>query len=109
MQVIIHIMVNPSEQEESLRKKIITDLSENGHGLEVGRQKKRGRQKGWADITAKDCHGALKISWDNSSKTLTARAITKGGNRPDLLMALFIRYLICERAQEIGTIVIRTL
>ncbi len=113
MQVIIHVLVNPTVQTSSLRKAVIDDLSRNSdHLLAIEYEKKRGRKNGWTKIKANGVNGvcgALNIKWDNHSKSLIGRAVTKGNNQPDMLLGLFVRYLLCEHADQINAIMIRPL
>jgi hypothetical protein len=116
MQIVIHVMLN-AKSHGSLRELIIDDLEkiawEDDQGrplnLDVLSEKKQGRPSGWAKIKAKGVTGALNISWDAHSKTLTARAVGRGGNKPTDLVGRFLNYLLWQRHKKITSVVIRTI
>lgn len=110
MQVVLHVLAKPSLRK-SLREAIIADLEKWDYGLDVTSEKKRGRTNGWAKIKAScdvPCCGAINIQWDNISKTLVGRAISKRGNLPNELLGRFVSYLIEKRRKDISSLTIRS-
>jgi hypothetical protein len=109
MQVVMYIMAKPNQP--SLRELIADDLSERdrGDGLEVTSKRTKGRPKGWAKIHKPGSAGALNMDWDADAKTLVARVVTRGGNKPDELIGSFVAYLLRVHGRRISSITLRTL
>ena len=84
----------------SLREAIANDTRLEKHRLEVLRQKRSGRNPGWAKLhsTDPDIPGAINLEWDPATKTLMARVVTKGTNTADRITGDLIGYLMrCQR------------
>ena len=82
MQIILQVMAR-SSLRESLREQIISELEDGDYEPEITRERKRGRDPGWAKVKAIGENGIMNIDWDAHSKTLTARAIgRRGTTRP---------------------------
>lgn len=108
MQIVMHILAKPSFRG-SLRTAIIEDLETWECGLDLVFEKKKGRKTGWAKIKAKGCPGAINIHWDQHSKTLIGRAVSRKGNCADKLVGLFVEYLLCKRGKSISALAMRTI
>lgn len=84
----------------SLREAIANDKRLEKYNLAVSRQKRSGRNPGWAKLHSTDPEvpGAINLEWDPATKTLMARIVTKGKNTPELITGEFITYLMrCQR------------
>jgi hypothetical protein len=103
MQILIHVV---SKQSESLRKKIANDRHLEKFNLRVDHQKRMGRSPGWLTIHSTQAHGALKVEWIDSSRSLLCRAITRRSGKPDRIVGDFIAYLISRFRRRVDTITI---
>lgn len=107
MQVIIHVMVKKGKA--SLREQIVEQIEKRGEdGLFVEFHHVKHRSKGWAKIKREKSHGALNIEWDADARMLVARAITRGGNKPDELVGSFVSFLLRRFGKRIESMVLRT-
>src|SRR5262245_44276328 len=89
----------------SLRKAITDDLTRREHEvLVVQKILDNERNPGWSKITGHHVPGAINLEWDASTNMLRARAITRKGNRPHLLLAVFLEYLIERHGKKITSI-----
>jgi hypothetical protein len=89
----------------SLRKAITDDLTRREHEvLRVEAKKNIDRKPGWAKLSGHNVPGAINIEWDPKSHMLIARAITRMGNRPHELLAVFLEYLIERHGKKIASI-----
>lgn len=93
----------------SLRERIADSARLGRHRLEVTREHTPGRSPGWMKVhsTEPGRPGAMNIEWDRHSRLLTCRVITKGGNRPNLIISDFIDYLLAHHRRRIEAISIR--
>ena len=92
----------------SLREAIASDTRLEKYNLTVMRQKTPGRSPGWAKLHSTDpeIRGAINLEWDQATKTLLARIVTKGKNTPDRITGDFIAYLIRRHRQKIRSILL---
>lgn len=84
----------------SLREAITNDKRLEKYNLAVIRQKRSGRNPGWAKLHSIDPEvpGAINLEWDPATKTLLARIVTKGKNTADRITGDFVAYLMrCQR------------
>ena len=84
----------------SLREAVANDKRLEKYNLTVLRQKRSGRNPGWAKLRSSepDVPGAMNLEWDPATKTLMARIVTKGKNTADRITGDFIAYLMrCQR------------
>ena len=89
----------------SLRTRVTQDLDRRQHDrLYVVKSKDLERKPGWAKIKAEGADGVINLSWDSNCHMLTARAISRGGNRPHDLLAIFVQYLIERHGRRIRSI-----
>lgn len=92
----------------SLREAIASDTHLGKYNLTVMRQKTPGRSPGWAKLHSTDpeIRGAINLEWDQATKTLLARIVTKGKNTPDRITGDFIAYLIRRHRKKIRSILL---
>jgi hypothetical protein len=89
----------------SLRQLITKDLASDNHDmLFVKEGKAKGRNKGWAKISAKGVPGTLNVEWSGGQRALLVRAIAKRGNTPHELLGIFTGYLVGRFGNKIGSI-----
>ena len=84
----------------SLREAVASDRRLEKYHLAVSRQKTSGRNPGWAKLHSADpdVPGAINLEWDQATKTLMARIVTKGKNTADRITGDFLAYLMrCQR------------
>ncbi len=99
MQTVIQVISN---QNESLRDRIVNDPRLVSYRLRVSTEKKKGRNRGWAKIHGSgDIQGALNVEWHASTRTLMGRIVNRREGCPALLAALFLQYLLRECRDEI--------
>lgn len=92
MQIIIQAICN-KRNKTSLRKTILNDQKTlDDLGFTITEYKRNHRLKGWSKLILKGCKGSLNIRWIQESKTLEARAISKGAPASEL-MGHFMAYL----------------
>ena len=92
-------------QPVSLRTRVTQDLDRRGHDqLYVVKSKDVERKPGWAKIKAHGVNGVINLAWDSNCHMLTARAISRGGNRPHGVLALFVQYLIERHGRRVSSI-----
>lgn len=103
MQTVIQVVCSSGN---SLRESIVKDKRLEKFNLSVSSQKTVGRSPGWAKLYSSDytVPGAMNITWHPASQMLTARVITKGGNKPDKLIGDFITYLLARHQKRIKVI-----
>lgn len=102
MQTLIQIIC--TKQSKSLRRVIETDSTLEEYYLFVDSHKKHNRPNGWLKIKMKGENGALNIEWDNDTKILSARAITRNNTTPATLIANFLHYLLAEHTVAIKSV-----
>jgi hypothetical protein len=92
----------------SLREAIANDRRLDKYQLVVLRQKRSGRNPGWAKLHSTDPQvpGAINLEWDPATKTLMARIVTKGKNTPDRITGDFIAYLMRYQRRRIRSILL---
>jgi hypothetical protein len=102
MQTIIQATI---KSDVSLRNAITNDdkCLEDNYNIKVESSKKRDRTKGWANLksTRGSGYGALKLSWDPNTKTLTGRVINRGKGKPDDIVGDFCAYLLFRYAKRL--------
>jgi hypothetical protein len=104
MQTVILVHCR-SRARGSLREAIASDHRLEDYDLSVQRRKKSGRNPGWAKLTSTQGDpGAVNLEWDGSTKTLTARVVTRGRQGPGLIIGLFIEYLLDRHSKRIRAI-----
>jgi hypothetical protein len=109
MQIILHVVAEPRVRG-SLREWVISDLERStDYQLRITREKKTGRNPGWAKVKAEGVNGTMNIDWDAHSKTLTARAIGREGKIPGVLVGRFIRYLVEKHLEEVKAVTIHSM
>lgn len=96
------------KSRESLRKRILTDLTEGRKKeFQVLQGKQPGRSPGWAKIRREKGVGTINFRWDGEERLLTCWAVTKGKNRPASVVADFIRYILQRHGTQIATILVK--
>ena len=92
----------------SLREAIANDKRLEKYHLAVSRQKTSGRNPGWTKVHSTDpqVHGAINLEWDQATKTLMARIVTKGKSTPDRITGDFIAYLMRRQRRKIRSILL---
>lgn len=96
-----------TKKTTSLRNAIINDQKRlDSYGLSIVEKKNNERQQGWTKIRMNGETGILNISWDGASSTLTARCISKKGNKPNVTMAQFVLYLMDKFSKKIHSIML---
>jgi hypothetical protein len=103
MQILIHVI---SKGSDSLRKKIANDRRLADFQLEIAKQKQMGRSPGWLTLHSTYSHGAIKVEWIDSSRTLLCRAVTRGKGKPQDIVADFVRYLLARLRRRVEAITI---
>lgn len=102
MQTVIQVISN---QNESLRDRIVNDSRLAGYKLKVSTEKKKGRNRGWAKIHGSGgVQGALNLEWHAATRTLLGRIVNRGNGCPALLSAQYLLYLLRECRDEIVAI-----
>jgi hypothetical protein len=105
MQIIIQAICNKSNKS-SLRKAILNDVKTlEEFGFSITEYKRNHRLKGWSKLKCKECKGSLNIRWIPESKTLEARAISKGTPASEL-MGYFMAYLTKYHNESISVITV---
>ena len=92
----------------SLREKIVSDERLKTYGLKVSQQMTPGRNPGWAKLHSlgREIPGAINLEWDGSTRTLTARVITRGGTGPDEIVGRFVAYLMGRHRRRVRSILV---
>jgi hypothetical protein len=107
MQVVISAIC---KKGVSLREAIAKDdrwLGKNS--LEVVREKQPGRSPGWLKLRSMTSqHGAINIAWDGQSNVLTARVVTRGSQRPSVVVGEFVHYVLSRFRRRVLTLTIHT-
>lgn len=99
MQTVIQVISN---QNQSLRDRIVNDPRLEWYKLKVSTEKKKGRNRGWAKIHGTgNIQGALNLEWHASTRTLAGRVVNRGDGCPAQLAARFISYLLSKYREEI--------
>ncbi len=103
MQVVIQVT---SSKSQSLRKKIANDPKVGEFNLLVSEQKQMGRRPGWMKMhsISQDRHGAINIEWDEPSRTLRCRVVTRGHGKPHYIVGDFVTYLLARFHSHIQSI-----
>jgi len=75
------------------------------HSLEVVAEK-ADRNPGWMKIkdTSPGSHGALNVSWDGDTMTLTGRVVTRGAGKPNQIIAAFVSFLLRYHGKRVKLI-----
>ena len=87
---------------------IANDKRLEKYHLAVLRQKRSGRNPGWAKLRSSepDVPGAMNLEWDPATKTLMVRVVTKGKNTADRITGDFIAYLMRYQRRRIRSILV---
>jgi hypothetical protein len=103
MQTLVQVVCT---RGPSLREAIVKNPRILRSHLRVVRQKQPGRPRGWAKIvsTEPDRPGAINVEWDANTSILLCRVVTKGGNRPNLVIGDFVDYLLGRFKRRIEAI-----
>jgi hypothetical protein len=103
MQTLVQVVC---KRGPSLREAIVKHRRIDRWQLRVAWQKQPGRPRGWAKIksTEPDRPGAMNIEWDANTSILLCRVVTKGGNRPNLIIGDFVDYLLGRFKRRIEAI-----
>ncbi len=109
MQIQMQVLVKQRRYRTiSLRTRVTQDLDRRQHDrLYVVKSKDLERKPGWAKLKADGASGVINLAWDSNCHMLTARAITRGGNRPHELLAIFVQYLIERHGRRINSIAVQ--
>lgn len=106
MQSIIVVNCN-SRRRGSLRDAIASDARLKDFDLSVQRHMKPGRNPGWAKLHSTEGDiGAINLAWDGSTKSLTARVVTRGHRLPAAIIGLFVEYLLERHGKQIRGITV---
>ena len=101
MQTVIQVLSNRSS---SLRDLIAKDEAQlQRHNIRVGQIVKPGRPNGWTKLHHTDAavRGALNLSWDSPTSTLTGTVVNRGKGKPDELVGAFVSYLLARFRRRI--------
>ena len=103
MQTLVQVVCT---RGPSLREAIAKHRRIDKFNLQVTLQKSPGRKHGGAKIhsTEPDRRGALNLEWDANTNILICRVITRGRNRPNLLIGDFVDYLLGRFKRRIEAI-----
>jgi hypothetical protein len=74
--------------------------------FKLGAEKTKGRNPGWLKITSREkgVWGALNISWDTETRTLTCRVVNKRLGTPHRIVGRFVDFLWEHHADQIKLI-----
>ena len=98
-----------AKRNKSLRDKILADVvGLEKAGLSVRKEKTKGRNPGWAEITSDDksVNGTIKISWEPTTEILTCRISNMGTGKPYPILGNFINYLMEKHKTKIKFLVV---
>jgi hypothetical protein len=103
MQIVIQVICTKGS---SLREKIVKDRKLADHDLQVSEEKRTDRSRGWAKLhsTEADRRGAINVQWLAATNILLVRVVTRGGNKPNLIIGDFVDYLIARHKSRIQAI-----
>jgi hypothetical protein len=103
MQTLVQVVCT---RGPSLRELIVKNPRIARYNLSVAWQKQPGRPRGWAKIHSTDPkrRGAMNLVWDANTNILICRVITKGKNRPNLIIGDFVEYLLGRFKRRIEAI-----
>jgi hypothetical protein len=103
MQIVIQVICTKGS---SLREKIVKDPKLADHDLQVSEEKRTDRSRGWAKLhsTEADRRGAINVQWLAATNILLVRVVTRGGNKPNLIIGDFVDYLIARHKSRIQAI-----
>jgi hypothetical protein len=73
------------------------------YALTLVAEKNNRRNPGWMKIkcTTPGSRGALNISWDVDTQTLTCRVVNRGAGRPNLIIGNFVDFLLRYHSKRI--------
>jgi hypothetical protein len=107
MQLLIQVLCTKGR---SLRQAIVTDSKVilDKFALKVSEHHRAARADGWAKIHSSnpEYHGAINIQWDQSTRLLICRVVTKGSGQPSFIVGCFIAYLLEEHGERVQSIVV---
>jgi hypothetical protein len=92
MQTLIQVFCKGNQS--SLRKRIANDKKLEDYNLNVVEYKKNSRSVGWLKIREIGTNGVLNIEWEEKTKILWTRVVSKGQTKPDKLIGDFVSYLL---------------
>ena len=95
------------KQGESLRTRIANNYSKlEKYNLAVVAEKSTRRNPGWMKIrgTEPGVWGALNVSWDTSTATLTGRVVNRRLGTPEEILGRFVAYLLRYHKKRIRMI-----
>jgi hypothetical protein len=103
MQTLVQVVCT---RGPSLREQIVKHRRIDRYALRVTWQKQPGRKHGWAKIHSTDPkrRGAMNLVWDADTNILLCRVITKGRNRPNLIIGDFVEYVLGRFKRRIEAI-----
>jgi len=93
VQTVMHVTCTKGRSLRSLIGNEVQKLA--SCSLEV-KAEKTNRNPGWMKIKGTDdgSRGALNISWNASTKTLTCRIVNRGAGKPNLILGNFVDFLL---------------
>jgi len=106
MQTVLHVYCRAGT---SLRDKIAKDArSLVEFELYVESQKTQSRSRGWTKIKSNDRtrSGAINLEWDQDTKVLICRVVTRGSDMPTPLVGDLLNYLMARHYKRIRTLVL---
>jgi hypothetical protein len=103
MQTLVQVVCSKGP---SLREAIASDRQLAKRGLALKEHHRPGRQHGWAKVhsTLDGRRGAINIEWDGDTNILLCRIVTRGGNKPNLIIGDFVDYLLRRFSRRIEAI-----
>jgi hypothetical protein len=103
MQTLVQVVCT---RGPSLREAIVKHRRIDKYKLQVTWQKQPGRTHGWAKIHSTEpvSRGAMNVQWDSNTNILLCRVVTKGRNRPNLIIGDFVDYLLGRFKRRIEAI-----
>jgi hypothetical protein len=78
----------------------------NGYSPTPKRTPHKRDARTWLTLHSTYSHGAIKIEWIDSSRTLLCRAITKRKGQPQDIVGDFVRYVMARFRRRVEAITI---
>lgn len=106
MQITVLVLIR--QPKGSFRDAIVRGIDADPDEIfTVNYTKKRGRRGGWAKVSLPGSPGVVNIGWDGASGILTCRALTRGQNSPEEIVANFVYYLLRRHCKKISSIIVK--
>jgi hypothetical protein len=106
MQTVVHVYCS---RGRSLRDAIAHDVELEDYRLTVVRSHQAGRNPGWLKLHSTEPverPGAVNVEWNRDLSVLTCRVVTKGGNRPAMIVSDLVDYLLARHWRRLQSVTI---